>query len=89
MFTKRFLRQNTVTLSIIVFLCLLGLVHFTKPAFIYNEDGGFRPFGLGYRHKTVIPIWVASIVLAVLAYLFVHVLAQRTGHTYSAAIDAL
>jgi hypothetical protein len=42
-----------------------------KPGCIYNEDGGFRPFGVGYKHKTVIPIWVVSIILAILCYLVV------------------
>jgi hypothetical protein len=46
-------------------------MHMTKPGFIYNKEGGFRPFGIGYRHKTVISVWVAAIVLAVFCYAFV------------------
>jgi len=38
---------------------------------MYNEDGGFRPFGIGYKHKTVIPIWIASITVAIFSYLAV------------------
>ena len=41
---------------------------------IYNEKGGFRQFGLGYKQKTVIPIWVVSIVLAIACYLFLYYL---------------
>ena len=26
-----------------------------KPSFIYEKDGSFRQFGLGYKKKTVIP----------------------------------
>jgi len=48
-------------------------IHFFKPAFVYNTEGGFRPFGLGYKHKTVIPIWVVSIILAILSYLAISV----------------
>jgi hypothetical protein len=47
------------------------MIHVYKPALMYNEDGGFRPFGIGYRHKTVIPIWIASIVIAIFSYLAV------------------
>jgi hypothetical protein len=47
------------------------MIHMYKPALMYNEDGGFRPFGIGYRHKTVIPIWIASIVIAIFSYLAV------------------
>ena len=46
-------------------------MHYVKPAIIYNEHGGFREFGVGYRQKTVIPIWMASIILAIMAYLAV------------------
>ena len=48
------------------------IVHFfIKPAFIYNNDGSFRQFGLGNTNKTVIPIWVFTIVLAIVSYLAV------------------
>lgn len=47
------------------------LVHLIKPAFIYDDKGQFRNFGLGYRNYTVFPIWLVSVVLAVMAYLTV------------------
>jgi hypothetical protein len=42
-----------------------------KPGFAYNDDGGFRPFGLGYRNKTIVPIWVVAIILAIFSYMIV------------------
>ena len=56
--------------SVLLFLALFSIVHFLKPGLIYNENGGFRQFGLGYKQKTVIPIWIISIVLAITCYLF-------------------
>jgi hypothetical protein len=47
------------------------LVQVTKPAFIYDEKGNYRQFGLGYRKYTVFPIWIVSIVLAILSYFLV------------------
>jgi len=38
---------------------------------LYNDDGSFRQFGVGYRHKTVIPIWGVSMVIAIFSYLSV------------------
>ena len=67
----RWVRMHKLSIAITVFLCLMILVHVTKPAFIYNEQGGFRPFGLGYRNYTVFPIWIVSMVLAILSYLLV------------------
>lgn len=69
--TKRFVRMNKVTLAIFIFLILFTIIHVTKPTIIYREDGSFRQFGLGYRNKTVVPIWSVAIILAILSYLVV------------------
>ena len=66
-----FVRENRVSISITLFIIVMGIIHMTKPAMIYNEDGSFKPFGLGYRQKTVTPLWVIAIIVAILAYLFV------------------
>lgn len=68
---KGFIRYHKLNVAILLFLILFSLVHFLKPGLIYNTDGGFRPFGVGYKHKTVVPIWVVSIILAILSYLAV------------------
>jgi hypothetical protein len=69
--TKYTLRTHKVSFAILLFLIVFGIIHLVKPGFIYNRDGGFRPFGVGYREKTVIPIWVVSICVAILSYLAV------------------
>jgi hypothetical protein len=42
-----------------------------KPACFYNKDGSIRDFGIGYRNKTIFPIWLMSLVLGILCYLAV------------------
>ena len=42
-----------------------------KPACFYNRDGSIREFGIGYRNKTILPIWLLSLVLGILCYLAV------------------
>ena len=69
--TKKFVRIHKINFAILIFLSIFTLIHMYKPALMYNEDGGFRPFGIGYRHKTVVPIWIASIVIAIFSYLAV------------------
>jgi hypothetical protein len=66
------LAQNKLSFAILLFLIIFSVIHYLKPALIYNEQGGFRHFGLGYKQKTVIPIWVVSIVLAIMCYLVVY-----------------
>jgi hypothetical protein len=60
-----------VNIAIFIFLLSFTLIHIIKPSLIYNKEGGFRPFGLGYKHKTVVPIWVISIIIAIFSYLAV------------------
>jgi hypothetical protein len=69
--TKKFMIMNKVSIAIFIFLFFIGIVHYTKPTIIYLEDGSFRHFGLGYRNKTVTPIWIVAIVLAIVAYMIV------------------
>jgi protein-S-isoprenylcysteine O-methyltransferase Ste14 len=66
---KNFIRIHKVNIAILVFLTVFSTIHFMKPQLIYNDQGGFRPFGLGYRNKTVVPIWLVSIFLAIFCYL--------------------
>ena len=68
------IRSNRLMYSVLLFLTIFSIVHYLKPGLIYNEKGGFRQFGLGYKQKTVIPIWVVSIVLAIACYLFLYYL---------------
>jgi hypothetical protein len=71
MLSKRYIFRNKVNIAILLFLAIFVSIHMTKPTIFYNEDGGFRQFGVGYSNKTVIPIWVIAIILAVLCYLAV------------------
>ena len=68
---KGFVRYHKLSISILIFLILFSIVHMMKPTMLYNDDGSFRQFGVGYRHKTVIPIWGVSMVIAIFSYLSV------------------
>lgn len=65
------LQRNITTVTIVLFLLFFGLFQYMKPGFLYDHDGALRQFGLGYRNKTIIPMWLLSIVLAIFSYLIV------------------
>ena len=71
MLSLKKLRKRKPLFAILLFLALFTSVHFLKPGFAYNQDGGIRPFGIGYRNKTVIPLWLIAIILAVLSYIII------------------
>ena len=64
----RWVRHNKVSVAIILYIILFTLVNLLKPAFMYNPDGTIKEFGVGFRKKTIIPIWLISIFMAIIAY---------------------
>ena len=68
---RKFVRNNTVLVSIIIFLISFAFIQLLKPSFLYNNDGSLRDFGVGYKNKTILPMWLLSIILGILSYLLV------------------
>jgi hypothetical protein len=65
------LEQNYLSVAILVFIAVFVVVNWVKPAILYKRDGSLRQFGLGQKHKTIIPIWLATLLLAVFSYMAV------------------
>jgi hypothetical protein len=68
---KNYIKENITFVSIVIFVVLFGIIQLIKPAFLYNRDGSPREFGIGYRNKTILPIWLLSVVLGIFSYLMV------------------
>ncbi len=68
---KDFMRRNKTTSAIILFIIVFIVIQRFRPTILYERDGSLRQFGLGNNKKTVIPIWLVSIILGILCYLFV------------------
>ena len=66
---RNFIRQNITISAIILFIIIFGTIQMMKPACFYNKDGSIREFGIGYKNKTILPIWLLSLVLGILCYL--------------------
>ena len=68
--TRSYIRQNITSVSILVFTIIFIVIQFAEPNFLYNK-GKLRQFGIGTKQKTILPIWLLSIILAIFSYLFV------------------
>ena len=68
---NRFIRENINLTSIVLFIVIFSIIQSIKPQFLYNKDGSLREFGIGYKNKTIFPVWLLSIVLGILCYLSV------------------
>jgi uncharacterized membrane protein YidH (DUF202 family) len=68
---KRYIRENTTLVAVILFIIIFGIIQLIKPTCFYNRNGSIREFGVGYKNKTILPIWLFSILLGIVCYLVV------------------
>jgi len=68
---QNIIKKNITSVSIILFVTIFYIVQYFQPSIIYNDDGSLRDFGIGTKKKTVLPIWLVSLILAIFSYLFV------------------
>ncbi len=64
-------QQNIPLITIIIFLILFWVFNMMKPSFAYTNKGLIREFGLNYKNKTIFPVWLVAIILAIMIYFFV------------------
>lgn len=67
----RFIQTNVAFTAILLFMIVFTSIQLAKPAILYNLDGSIRSFGVGYRNKTILPIWLLSIFIGILSYISV------------------
>jgi uncharacterized membrane protein YozB (DUF420 family) len=68
---RSYIAKNPTLVSVLLFLVIFITIQIGKPSFLYRDDGSIREFGIGYRNKTILPIWLLAIILGILSYLFV------------------
>ena len=68
---RNIIQKNVTSVSIILFIFIFFIIQLIKPLFLYNSNGSIREFGIGYKNKTILPIWLLSIILGILCYLIV------------------
>jgi hypothetical protein len=66
--------QYKSLISILIFSTIFYIVYIKKPNSFFREDGSLREFGIGYVEKTIIPLWLFSICLAIFAYLISYII---------------
>ena len=68
---KGYIRENITVAAVVLFIIIFGTIQLMKPTCFYNKDGSIREFGVGYKNKTILPIWLLSLVLGIMCYLAV------------------
>ena len=71
MMMHSYIIKNPLVVSILLFLVLFATIVMVYPAFLFNVDGSIRQFGIGYKNKTIFPMWLMAIVLGIFSYLYI------------------
>lgn len=69
--TRLINKKSKTYIAICIFLILFSFIQVLKPTILYNKNGLLRDFGIGYKQKTVTPMWLITILIAILSYFFV------------------
>ena len=70
-------KKSLILYSILLYIFIYYIVTvLIKPAFLFNTDGDIKLFGLGYMNKTIIPVWLFTLMIAILSYLFIFYLTR-------------
>ena len=63
---------NRLFMILMVYFIAYGLILWFKPGIVFDPSKkGLRSFGVGYKNKTILPIWLLSLVLGIVSYLIV------------------
>ena len=63
---------NRLTLVLILFIVTYSIIVFLKPEMIFNNKSDcLRQFGVGYKNTTIVPLWLVSILFAIVSYFLV------------------
>jgi hypothetical protein len=68
---RNYIKENITLVSVVLFIIIFVFIQMMKPVCFYNKDGSIREFGVGYKNKTIFPIWLLSLILGILCYLAV------------------
>jgi len=78
-----YIAKNTLLVSIVIYVVAFYTINTFKPAFLYNSDGSLREFGLNSSRKTVIPVWLVALLIAILSYIAVN---MYIGHNVNSCV---
>ena len=68
---RKYIRDNKIIIVVLIFLLAFFSLNYAKPAVMYNENGTTKQFGVGYKRRTVLPLWLIVIFLSILSYMFI------------------
>ena len=63
------INRNPTMFALLLYCLAFVFIVLTKPQFLFKNNGAIREFGIGYREKTILPIWLFSIIMGIFSYM--------------------
>ena len=63
--------DNSITISIILYLFFICLILYIKPKIIFTNNSRIKRFGTG-KNKTIFPFWLVTIIIAIFSQFFIN-----------------
>ncbi len=67
-----YFQRYKIQSAIVIFLVLYVSIIIIEPRFCFDEDGNLLQFGLNYKNKTIVPIWLLVILIGILSYFIIY-----------------
>ena len=64
-------QENPLSLAILLYIFFVFAVVYTRPSFLYDDNGQLKIYGYNEENKTILPLPVLFVVAAIFIYLFV------------------
>lgn len=78
---KDLLKENKTLAAIALFFSIYFFVYIWKPKFLFQEPNNLiRDFGVGYKNKTILPLWLFSILLGIICYFIIVFYTNRPSY---------
>jgi hypothetical protein len=66
---RKIIMNNTLLTTIVIFFVLFSIIYYLKPKMIFDSNGLPMEFGIGYDKKTITPIWLVIMIIAIISYI--------------------
>ena len=67
-----YFQKYKIQTAIIIFLVLYISTIIAEPRFCFDDDGNILQFGLNYKNKTIVPMWLMAILFGILSYFSIY-----------------
>ena len=65
------LKKHPIQASIIIYVFIISAIVLAKPRLFFHPDGRLKEFGTAQYGRTIFPLWLFCIILAVVIYFLI------------------